>query len=366
MKRTFLICLFVLSGAALAHGQVTITSADMFNQVGLYYRAYANDYDPLDTTGGTAYSVPSTLIGTVGTNQFWDFSTGPTNKIFRYDYISPTGLVQAADFPNAKIVEQQTDETTSEQQWLFFEIIPGSGRRVYGFYADNPEFTPPSTVFDQPVVDFPDPIPYGWKWTASETYQTSLTFSDFVVPAEVTQSSDFTADASGTIVLPDQLGTFGQGLRISEEETISVSADLGEGLQNVDTEYAHNYYWLMPNKGIVAQLNSTQSSSPPPANFTRATAFLRMFETNKKGTSTGGGCVDPQAVTDLRIRVSNGVILLSWSKAQCANQYTVEYTVDPGDSSSWKALGPPTAGTFWQGESLATGPTRFYRVVSLK
>ena len=33
----------LLAGALAARAQVTITSADMFNQVGQYYRAYANN-----------------------------------------------------------------------------------------------------------------------------------------------------------------------------------------------------------------------------------------------------------------------------------------------------------------------------------
>jgi hypothetical protein len=376
MKRAFLLFIGIFLSPAWAFAQVSISSADMFNQVGLYYRAYANNYDPLDTSGGTAYPVPSGLIGSAGTNQFWDFSVGPTNKVFRFDYVDPTALSQAADFSNAKIAEQMTDEVGGEQMWLFFEQVPGIGRKVYGFYAQNSQ-TAPSNVFVPPEVDFPDTISYGQEWTASTTYDGTVSVGDpdpegggsFAVPIQTTQTSNFKADASGTIVLPDGpgMGAFGAALRVSEAVTIDISADLGDGLQHFETDYTHNYYWLMQNHGIVAQLNSTQSPTPPPDNFTRAVAFLRMFETNKKASTggTGGGCTSPQSVTDLRIRASGGTILLTWSKAPCATLYRVEYTLTPGVSSSWKSLGDPTSGTFWQGENLANGPTRFYRVVSL-
>jgi hypothetical protein len=117
---------------------------------------------------------------------------------------------------------------------------------------------------------------------------------------------------------------------------------------------------------LVAQLSSKQTTSPTPTNFTSAIVFMRMFETNKKITTGGGGCDQPSPVTDMRIRVSNGVILLSWGKADCANQYGVQYTTTPGDATSWKALGTPTANLVWQGENTQKGPARFYRVQSMK
>jgi hypothetical protein len=122
----------------------------------------------------------------------------------------------------------------------------------------------------------------------------------------------------------------------------------------------------MPGYGLVAQLSSKQTTSPTPTNFTSAIVFQRLFETNKKITPGGGGCDQPSAVTDMRIRVNNGVILLTWGKADCANQYVVQYTTTPGDSASWLALGAPTGNLVWQGETTQKGPARFYRVQSMK
>ncbi len=373
MKRQFLLPFACLCASIHAMGQVSITGTDIFVQPGSSYRAYGNSYDPMDLTGGTAYAVPGNLIGSAGPDQFWDFSKGPTDRILRYEYLVPEGLPGASEFPDAQLVEQMTDESDDSQQWLYFAQIPGTGRKVFGFYADNPFFTP-SNLFTPAIVDFPDSIQFGQEWTTSTTYENSLQFNDtdpeeggaFDVGQRTTLTSSFKVDAAGTIVLPDEIGAFAPGLRIDEEETIDVSIDFGDGqFQHVETDYVRNYYWVMPGYGLVAQLNSTQGSSPPPENFPRATSFLRMFESTKK-PATGQSCVDPGAVSDLRIRVSGDTILLTWSKADCATRYVVEATSEPEDTVSWAALGDPTSNLFWQGETRAGHEMRFYRVVSLK
>lgn len=355
------------------YGQPAINSSDLFNQPGQYYRAYANRYNPLDITGGSAFVVPSNLIGSAGPNQFWDFSKGPTNRVFRFDYIVPTGLPEAVDFPAAAVAEKKTDESDGSVEYLFFTQIPAQGRKVYGFYGNTPNFTP-SNVFLPPIVDFPDRIFYGQEWTTATTVVTEFNLFDpdpeeggaFNLAAQLTFTSKFKVDAWGTIVLPDELGAFGEGLRVNEEVTIDVGVDLGEGtFDHLETDFTRNYYWMMPGYGIVAQLNSTQFSSPAPENFPRATAFLRLFETNKRITP-GGGCIDPAPVTDLRIRVSAGNILLTWSRVECATQYRVEYATRHGTPGAWTTLGEPTTSTFWQGENTRGDTMRFYRVVSLK
>jgi hypothetical protein len=162
-----------LSVPVITSGQVAITGSDMFNQPGLYYRAHVNHFEPMDISGGTAYVVPSNLIGSAGANRFWDFSSGPKDKVFRFDYMAPTGQVEAVNFPTAKVVERKTDESDGSREWLFFEQVPGLGRKVYGFYAQNPLFTP-SNVFVPPIVDFPDRITFGQEWTTSTSYESTL------------------------------------------------------------------------------------------------------------------------------------------------------------------------------------------------
>jgi hypothetical protein len=369
--------LFVACLAALpTRGQVTISASDLFNQPGQYYLAYSNPYD---LTGASStnfvspppYTVPPNLIGSAGPNQIWDFSTGPTNVIYRFDYLSITNPAvrdpsAASDFPQATVVEQQTDQTTGEVQDLFFSQDPVRGRTVYGFYAENQLFDNTVNSFNQPIDDFPNSISYLQTWQTSATWLNSV----FGIGTQVTQSSLFTVDAYGTIKLPSQLGTFGSGLRVKEVVTQLTYFDdgSGSGYTLEETDNTINYYWMMPGRGIVASLASTpgQNGQVPPDNFSTATQFWRMFQTNHQGaSSTGGGCTSPQPVTDLTILVSNGQALLSWSKASCASQYRLDYSANPSDPTSWKPLTTVTNQLLVL-DTTGENSARFYRVVSIK
>src|SRR4051794_5444522 len=85
----------LLFGATLAlsfrtQAQVTISSSDMFNQVGQYYRAYSN--------AGTNTVPVSGLLGTTGGPQAWDFSSGPVAVTNRFNYIPASQGSNGADF----------------------------------------------------------------------------------------------------------------------------------------------------------------------------------------------------------------------------------------------------------------------------
>jgi hypothetical protein len=279
-------------------------------------------------------------------------------------------------------VEKKTDQASGDVQYLFFQQVPNVGRQVYGFYADLATFGEPETVFAAPIVDFPAQITFGQQWTTSAVYSNTVVLASdptdpegggLSIDVQITQTSDLKADAWGTILLPDELSGFGPGLRVNEMVTIDISYVDDQGLlQHIETDYARNLYWLMPGRGIVAALASTQNSGvlggaagPPPDNFPTATQFWRMFQTNKKATNPGGGCVNPDPVADLRIRFNNGQVLLTWSKANCASQYRLEYSTNPKDSSSWKPLSTVTNQLLVL-DTTATDHVRFYRVVSIK
>jgi hypothetical protein len=386
LRAAHLIALLSVAFCFTSRAQPRIVLSDLFTKTNLYWRAYANRYDPSDSSGSTAFSVPAGLIGTAGTNNFWDFSKGPTNEVLRFDYISPVGLAEAADFPNAKIAEQESVEGAADAKpvYAFYAPVPGQGRMVFGAYADSSANSifgalgvsiSPSQVFDPAIVDFHDPMTYGMQWSTTTSYILDISSGDptaddgFDSSEKIDYSSNFQADASGTLILPDELGgSFYQSLRVSEDVTYVTSMDNGDGTyQQLETDYTRNYYWFVPGYGLVAQLSSTQGTSPAPEQFTRAIAFLRMFDTNRKLDPNGstGGCTDPAPASDFRIRVSNQTVLLTWSPADCANQYAVQYTATPADPSSWNSLGN-TTNTVWQGETTRTGPARFYRVVSMK
>jgi hypothetical protein len=372
MKKMSCMLLLISLGSLAARAQVnppppTITAADMFSEPGLFARVYSNPFDAM-SIGSPSYAV-NNVMGSAGPDQFWDFSKGPTDKIYRFDYLAPAGIVEAEDFPQATIVERKTDEANGKTEYLFFEQVPGVGRRVYGFYADTFLFTP-SNLFIPPIVDFPDHISYGLEWSTSTLFYKSVAGVDpeeggFDIGLRTTISSTFKVDAHGTIVLPNEIGAFGPGLRINEAVTIDIAFDDGDGsYQHIETNFARNYYWLMPGRGIVAQLASTQSSAPPPDNFARATQFWRMFETNKKPSVTPG-CTTPEPVTDLKIRINGDQVLLTWSRANCALAYRVEYSSNPSEPSSWKELGTFTT-QFHLLDGSRTDESRFYRIVSLR
>src|SRR4029434_509458 len=71
--------------------QVSITASDMFNQPGQYYKAYAN------ATNHTSVSV-SAMLRNTGGPQLWDFTSGPSDVIYRFDYLAATNAPHSADF----------------------------------------------------------------------------------------------------------------------------------------------------------------------------------------------------------------------------------------------------------------------------
>lgn len=354
------ICIFsmVLAAGLSAQAQVTFTGADMFNEAGLYYEAYANSFDPTDPT--TSFPTGG-VMGQPGGPQLWDFTTGPTDVTNRFDYLVATNVLEAASFPNATLVERKMDlSDTNSLSFLMFTPVKGVGRTVYGFYDANFSSTTPANVFSSPIVDFPDQIHYNDSWQTSATITTTVTAFGFDVAVQETFISNFKVDAYGTVDLPG-IG-FGDVLRVNEQEEIDTAVDNGDGTYTaVETDYTRNYYWLRPGYGIVAQMNSTQSSTIPANNYDQATSFLRMFMTNKKPAV---GCTGAMPVTDLGISYSSGKVLLKWTATQCTSAYRIEYTPTKFDVASWLPLTTVTNQTYLL-ETINPGGARFYRVVSM-
>ncbi|MHB8524161.1 MAG: hypothetical protein ACYDH9_25855 [Limisphaerales bacterium] len=373
--------------AQTAASPVSITATDMYANLGWYYYAYGNAFDPLNP----ATSFPCTgLMGTTNGPQLWDFSKGPTNVVYRYDYVPATNAPPdvLAIFPaQATMAEQQTVVGTNvavtvisanppasdaNTSWTFFQQEPGVGRRVYGFYdpySANQNFAEsPAVVFPQAFIDWPDTIRFGDAWTASYTVTTTNDLIGSPLAMQQVYSSSFTVDAFGTIDLPASIG-FLDALRVNETQTIDTYIDSGFGTGGgwtlQETDYAVNYYWLSPGHGVVAQLDSTQLGSPTP-NFDQATAFIRMFATNHK-PSTGGTTTGPSPVTDLSIAYSsnNGQVLLKWTAPSGTRQFQVQYTTGAFDAASWQSLASLTNVAYVLDNTKAD-QQRFYRVVSVK
>ena len=372
MKYRVPACAFLLAVAcSMQAGAPIIRSVDMFSKVGEYYRAYANAYDPLDST--SVFPVPSNTIKPPGENLLWNFAAGPTTTVFRFDYLDPAGVTEAVEFPLAKVAEKKTVEQSGEVSWLFFEQVPGQGRKVYGFYDMAFAAETPAGVFEPAIVDFPETIRFGDTWSTAMTFYSTISYTDPLdpegsasFPMKLDYHSTFTADAWGTMLLPG-LGLV-DVLRVNEQQDVGFSIDLAidpaeAGTYTfIETDYMRNYYWLSPGHGIVAQMNSTQGSAPPENEFTTASTFVRMFETNKQSDP-----VDPslQPVDQIEVVVSNGKVFIQWSEAANATRYRLEYSTGGFGPGAWQPLsGDITERQFLDPAGL-TGKARFYRVVSL-
>ena len=375
MKTIIALVLIGATTLVTVNAQVTIRSADMFSQVGEYYRAYVNA-QPEDPISPLQSFPIREQVGESGGPHLWDFSEGPTETIRRFDYVDPRKTIVGASFPEVSVAERMTLESTGEVKWLLFEQIPLVGRRVYG--AFDPLFDEIAIVFDQPIIDFPDPMQFGDKWSTSLSFTNSVSLFGIDFPIRITQVSEFEVDAFGFIELPG-LG-FGDVLRVNELVTQTdavesnifggtgdpeIDGELGIGgttFQDIQKTYHRNLYFFRPGLGIVAQITSTTSEAAPGPNFQEAIFFVRMFETNKQPPEL---CTDPGAVDDLEISFSGGRALLKWSESECTDSYRVEYSSLGGVSGSWQSLGE-TQGTFMVDPLAAVDPVRVYRVISRK
>ncbi|MCP5523907.1 MAG: hypothetical protein H7A46_20410 [Verrucomicrobiales bacterium] len=359
MKR-ILAAFVALTGLTSLRAQITINSLDMFYAPGQYYRSYAADGE---------VSVQG-LLGGVGGPQNWNFSTGPQDAVFRFDYLDPEDAGAIASlFPEAKLVERkQVENGTVGDAWLFLDQQFGKGRMAYGFY--DPAITgpvgldDPAGIFDPPLLDFPEGITLGRSWSGGTVFLNSMLGAEM----RMTYTSSATADAYGIVTLP-KLG-FMECIRVNELVSTLYEIkfpDAGEDLGTASTGgeftpvaeyYVRNLYWMAKDRGIVVQITSRESATPPPDEFATAAQFVRMFETNHPKGST-----DPWPVTDLSITLGESQVLLGWTKPLNATSFRVEHTGALGPDAVWTTL-TTTTSNFALDDRVAEG-ARHYRVVSL-
>ena len=357
-------------------GQITIRSSDMFSKVGEYYRTYGN-LSPQQTALFGIETIPiREQVGESGGPHLWDFTDGPTDEPRRFDYVDPSKTIVGASFPGVTLAERMTLEATGDVKWLLLEQVPLVGRRVFGtFDTDVDEL---ARIFDQPIVDFPDPMQFGDTWSTSVTFTNTFSILGLTAKLRTTQIAEYEVDAWGEIELPN-LG-FGQVLRVNvltqqidaiEADALGGStgdpdldAELGAGptFTDVQQTYFRSLFFLRKGLGIVAQIISAPSPAPPGENFQEASQFVRMFETNKVPPEL---CTEPGAVDDLDISYSGGRALLKWGPTDCTDSYRVEYSNLGGIPGSWKSVGE-TQGTFLVAPTAALDPSRIYRVISRK
>jgi len=339
--------------ATSQESDLVITERDMFNESGLFYRAYVNETNPNLSTP----VLVSNLIGEKGGPHLWDFTTGPQDDVLRFDYFDINEVSLGEFFPGATFVERKTVESNGVEEFLFLEQVTGVGRRVYGFFSGT--FEPPNNQFLTPIIDFPDQIKYGDSWSNTITFPSSY----LGLQAIINQSVDFEVDAFGILELPE-LG-FGETLRINSLTVQSTAIDFtGDGtFQDVGSGFFRTYYWLRPGLGIAAQMVSqTSISAIPPDNFLLANSFSRLFETNK--VRQDDLCKDPDPVSGLALALNSNIVLIKWNENECANSYRVEYLDGFNFVDTWQELGT-TSKTFITDSSIRENQ-RYYRVIPLK
>ena len=356
--RVGLVALLSQSSAALA--QITITSTDMFNKAGQYYLAYANN--PTNTVS------VSSMLGTTGGSQVWDFSDGPQDITYRFDYLTATNGNSGADFAalGATITEQKTDQADpTTQAWLYFDQDPIKGRLDYGFYDPAFSQSQPETVFNSTIQDFPAKIQYGDTWQGTTVFNSVYTDADFGdFNDEVTYTSTDRVDAYGLVILPGM--GFLNCLRVHEvvEYDIAIDLGLGDGYQNAGTQYVLNYYWLCPGHGIAVQITSntpTDGSIPTDDMSVGAAALVRMFQTNHDSNNTTN---PPPVINNFKCVLGPGGGLLKWTLSPSLKNYTVEYSTNITSSAAWTPLGTVTNNFLLDPVAGSPGaPVRLYRVV---
>jgi len=321
----------------------------MFSAIGQYYRVYA---------GSGNYDVATLNLATKGGPQTWDFANGPTNIIYRYDYVGTNDGGVAADFPLASMVERQTSESSGLVKGrLFLRQTPGKGRINYGFYTPDEQL--PEGQFNPPITDFPDPLTYQGSWSLTTSFPSTIDALGTAVDIVINYTATATVDAYGTVILPG-LGPV-DCLRVNEQDQQDTQIDDGSGtLTNVETDYIHIYYFLSPGRGIVAEVHSQQSTAgAPPDNFTTAAQFTRLFDFNRAVPTQG-----PSPVTDLELTRAGTSFVLNWSKPANTASFRVEYTANPAGTNAWQILTTTTKVLAIDASPDLTQP-RFYRVVSL-
>ncbi len=342
------------------NGQITLSAPDFFNKPGQYYEAYADK----DANVGGILGIPS------ATAQAWDFTSGPTNVVYRYDYLDIKDAAEAAAFPDAGFAERLTDQSSGTVKWLYLKQVQSQGRITYGFR--DPEFSAskPVAVFAPAILDFPETIGFGDTWKSATEFMTEIGFGipedgedgggASNIQARITYTASSKVDAFGLINQP-KIG-FGECLRVNElvQYDIAVDFGLGDGFMSVSTQFIRNYYWLRRSHGIVVQVTSRQLDTPPPDDFSVAAAVTRMYATNHEE-----GAVQVPTISGLKLTLGKEGGLLQWAKAAGITKYRVEYLT--GDSVTWQALVESTSSNFVldAAANKPAAPARFYRVVGL-
>jgi|GEM_PF-2898868 len=342
MIRSLSYTLFIIMIPGMILSQTTIWTDGIEYEVDGYYMMY-DIPSPQGVIG---------LTGITGGPHTFDFSTGPTIKTLLFDYVEPSDGGHGGDFPEATVAERKTED--SDLSWLYLSFEQNVGRTVYGFYDSIGLPESPSVPFSSPVVDFPDSITYGTWFTGSTTFEVTSVGVDMVVEYSFTGF----ADAYGTIVLPDEAGSY-ECIQVNYSEEY-VYTWMGVPLQ---TSYLRSFFYLTRELGIAAIITSVESENPVPNDFSVAQSFTRLYESSKLSTT-------PPTPLNLEISRVGEDMILTWQPG--INQRDLTYNVYSSqspylsfDSEVWILEATGLSTTTWTDEGVSE-ELKFYRVTAVE
>ena len=184
-----------------AFAQITVYEQDVFNVGDIVYQAH-------DTNPGTAIN-----IGSTGLSQIWDFSSLQESSTSTLFFISPVGTNYENQYPDANLCMDDNGSLSYYNKTSTGVFLHGVG----------------DTVFSSPALFYPLPLTYGLNISDGpivviDTAITGPFLSVAIPPAtvvvlsnglanradtaliEIANTTEFSVDASGTLITP--LGTF--------------------------------------------------------------------------------------------------------------------------------------------------------------
>lgn len=276
-KRIVLYTFLVMSISWSLQGQITITANDILGVIG------KTQVIEQDSSGTIVVNV-----GGSGPNQVWDFSaSNPDALVATYEHLQPNGTPFSSDFPSANMVEK-----------ISFTGAPGT---IYNYreVTDN-QMSNLGSATDLSLMGVPfsrvtksrrtlAPLPLAYENTWSE--MVSDTNAAFGIVSIISDTSTFTVDAWGTVILPKGQVPVLRIRQDSRGSSSSVVAGFNQTTRSADI----SYFWVSRDNLIVAWATSEDGETDP--NFTTTSFFALLSEASGTTSLTDNEPTRTQVLT---------------------------------------------------------------------
>ena len=300
--------------------QVTFDSEVLPMGSGPVISYYTNDRSGINAGSQTGYvQVDQSYLAITNGAQHWDFSQGPTN------YVETVAVVNIADLPAtfAPLFPSATHALHYVQtgldpgpSWEFYAKGGGGERHYLGFESA----TDAPVVFQSDNIDLPAVVTYGMQWSRSTDFD-SIPGGQYALATHFTASAE--VDGFGDVTLPN-LGTF-NALRVHEIDEWDMTF-LGSLLP---LYYYHDYYWLVPGIGKVAEILSPPMLDPNLL-VSEAASFTRAFQTTDNEAR-----FSPVHITSVRLQKDQ--MTLQWPESGKNLFYIIQRASDAA-SGTWNII----------------------------